>query len=65
MRQKEEDYLILLNEYNYLDGQHREVKARMGKLMEDYRYLSIENRTLLNVKTKLIEKELECTRYKD
>lgn len=37
----------------------------MGKVMEEYRYLSIENRTLLNTKTKLLEKEMECTKYKD
>ena len=37
----------------------------MSKVMEEYKYLSIENRTLLNIKTKLIEKEVECTKYKD
>ena len=32
--------------------------------MEEYKYLSIENRTLLKIKEKLLEKELECARLK-
>jgi uncharacterized protein (DUF3084 family) len=57
--------MILLKEFNYLDTINKELKTRMGKVLEEYRYLSIENRTLLNTKTKLIEKEVECTKYKD
>lgn len=41
MLQKDEEYLILLKEYNYLDSLNKEVKDRHAKLLEEYRYLSI------------------------
>jgi hypothetical protein len=62
---KDEEYMILLKEFNYLDTINKDLKNKMSKVMEEYKYLSIENRTLLNIKTKLIEKEVECTKYKD
>jgi len=62
---KDEEYMILLKEFNYLETINKDLKDKMSKVMEEYKYLSIENRTLLNIKTKLIEKEVECTKYKD
>jgi hypothetical protein len=65
LQEKDEEYLILLKEFNYLDEINKDLKNKMGKVMEEYKYLSIENRTLLNIKTKLIEKEVDCAKYKD
>lgn len=56
LHEKDEEYLILLKEFNYLDSINKDLKQKLGKIMEEYKYLSIENRTLLNMKTKLIEK---------
>jgi hypothetical protein len=36
----------------------------LAQLTQEYKYLSIENRTLLNTKTKLVDKELECAKIK-
>ena len=64
LEQKDEDFLVLLKEYNYLNTVSKETKSRLAKLMEEYKYLSIQNRTLLGVRQKLVEKELECTKIK-
>lgn len=33
--------MILLKEFNYLDGINKDLKSRMAQLMEDYKYLAI------------------------
>lgn len=64
IHQKDQEYLLLLNEYNFLDSINKDLKDRHAKLMDLYKYLSIENRTLLIAKGNLAEKELECARIK-
>ena len=41
LEQKDEDFLVLLKEYNYLNTVSKETKSRLAKLMEEYKYLSI------------------------
>lgn len=62
---KDEEYLVLVKEFNYLDSLNKDLTNRLSKVIEEYKYLSIENRTLLNVKSKLLEKELECSKVKN
>ena len=54
----------MLSEYKYLNTIAKDAKSKLANLTEEFKYLSIENRTLLNVKTKLTEKELECAKVK-
>ena len=57
--------MILLKEFNYLDDLNRELKNKVAVTLEEYRYLSIENRTLLNIKSKIAQLEQECRRNKE
>lgn len=63
--ERDEEYLVLVKEVNYLDSINKDVQKRLSTTIEEYKYLSIENRTLLGAKSKLLEKELECSKVKN